>query len=421
MDTHIPRRLPSPRDFSHDARQLIVVTGLISASYFGAFALLRGLFLLRLGYDPAYLGTYYAAGALVFMMMGVPSGALGQRFGTRATMLAGGCLTIGGMLLLPVTARIPAAVRDLWPPLTQIITIAGWSMLSVNSVPALMLVTTDENRAAAYALTGVLRGIGSFAGTLIGGLLPDLTAWLGTRFAASPIDPQRARAYAWALAISAASGLASIIPLVRIRGGLRPTQTHARSVDRGPFPATLVIVVIVYVFLRHMGWTTSQAYSGPYMDADLHLTTPVIGLLTSIGQIAAIGATLSLPRMTKRWNHGRIVALSTMIQVVSLAFMASFRHWSAAGLGLLGIQVSAGIWLPELQIFQMELVDEEWRGMAYGATAMAMGLGFGSMSIFGGRLITARGYSELFIVGAVFSVVASVLMMSISRQNGGEG
>jgi len=418
MNIHIPRRLPSPRDFSHDARQLIIVTGLISASYFGAFALLRGLFLLRLGYDPTYLGTYYAAGALTFMMMGVPSGALGQRFGTRATMLAGGCLTVGGMLLLPVTARMPAAMRDLWPPLTQIITVAGWSMFSVNSVPALMLVTTDKNRSAAYALTGVLRGIGSFTGTLIGGMLPGLVAWLVTRHQASAIDPRSASPYAWALFISAISGFATIIPLARIRGGLRPTQTNTQPVDRGPFPAALVIALIVYVWLRHMGWTTSQAYSGPYMDTDLHLSTPTIGLLTSIGQIAAIGATLLLPRMTKRWSHGRIVALSTVIQIVSLALMASFRHWSAAGLGLLGVQVSAGIWLPELQIFQMELVDEGWRGLAYGAVAMAMGLGFGSMSIFGGRLITARGYSELFMVGAVFSIVASGLMMLISRQTG---
>jgi predicted MFS family arabinose efflux permease len=183
----------------------------------------------------------------------------------------------------------------------------------------------------------------------------------------------------------------------------------------------LVIALIIYVLLRHMGWTTSQAYSVPYMDTDLHLSTPTIGLLTSIGQIAAIGATLLLPRMTKRWSHGRIVALSTMTQIVSLALMASFRHWSAAGLGLLGMQVSAGIWLPELQIFQMELVDEGWRGLAYGAIAMAMGLGFGTMSIFGGRLITARGYSELFMVGAVFSIVASGLMMLISRRTGRKG
>ena len=421
MNTHIPRHLPSPQDFSHDARQLIIVTGLISASYFGAFALLRGLFLLRLGYDPAYLGTYYAAGALTFMMMGVPSGALGQRFGTRATMLAGACLTVGGMLLLPLTARIPADVRDLWPPLTQIIIVAGWSMFSVNSVPALMLVTTDENRSAAYALTGVLRGIGSFTGTLIGGMLPGLVVWLVTRHEASPIDPQSASPFAWALFISAISGLATAIPLVRIRGGLRPIKTNTPPVDRGPFPAALVIVLIVYVFLRHMGWTTSQAYSAPYMDTDLHLSTPTIGLLTSIGQIAAIGATLSLPRMTQRWSHGRIVALSTMIQIASLTLMASFRNGSAAGLGLLGMQISAGIWLPELQIFQMELVDEGWRGLAYGAVAMAMGLGFGSMSIFGGRLITARGYSELFGVGALFSVAASGLMMLISRQTAREG
>jgi len=418
MNTHIPRRLPSPRDFSHDARQLIIVTGLISASYFGAFALLRGLFLLRLGYDTAYLGTYYAAGALTFMMMGVPSGAFGQRFGTRATMLAGGCLAVGGMFLLPATALIPAAVRDLWPPLTQIVTVSGWSMLSVNSVPALMLVTTDENRTAAYALTGVLRGIGSFTGTLIGGMLPGLVARVVSRHAPSPVGPQSASPYAWALFISAISGLASMIPLVRIRGGLRPARADTQPVNRGPFPAALVIALIVYVFLRHMGWTTSQAYSAPYMDTDLHLSTPTIGLLTSIGQIAAIGATLLLPQMTGRWSHGRIVALSTTLQLASLALMASLRHWSAAGLGLLGIQVSAGIWLPELQIFQMELVDKGWRGLAYGAVAMAMGLGFGSMSIFGGRLITARGYRELFVIGALFSAVASGLMMLISRRTG---
>ena len=418
MNTHIPRRLPSPRDFSHDARQLIIVTGLISASYFGAFALLRGLFLLRLGYDTAYLGTYYAAGALTFMIMGVPSGALGQRFGTRATMLAGGCLAVGGMFLLPLTARIPAAVRDLWPPLTQLVTVAGWSMLSVNSVPALMLVTTDENRTAAYALTGVLRGIGSFTGTLVGGTLPSLAARVATQHAPSPLGPQSASPYAAALFISAISGLASIIPLVRIRGGLRPARTDTQSVDRGPFPAALVMALVVYVFLRHMGWTTSQAYSTPYMDTDLHLSTPTIGLLTAFGQIAAIGATLLLPRMTERWSHGRIVALSTTLQIASLALMASFRHWSAAGLGLLGIQVSAGIWLPELQIFQMELVDKGWRGLAYGAVAMAMGLGFGSMSIVGGRFITARGYGELFMIGALFSAVASGLMMLISRRTG---
>lgn len=418
MNNRIPIRLPTLRDYSHDAQQIIIVSGLIAISYFGVIALLRGLYLLRLGYDPSFLGTYYATGALTFMSMGVPSGALGQRLGTRRVMLMGAWLVVGGMLLLPLAVQVPPVWARVLPLASQVVATMGWSMFSVNSVPALMLVTSDINRASAYALTSVLRGIGTFLGTLLGGILPGLVARLMAPGA--PVDAALAtpEPYAWALLVGALLGLTAVLPLSRVRGGLRPTAAERGSTPRGPFPFALVAALIAYVLTRHMGWTACQAYCSPYMDTDLALSTATIGTLTSVGQIAAIIATLLLPRILRRRSHGWVLAATTAAQVASLALLAFVPHWSAAAVGLLGVQVSAALWIPELQVFQMELVSEGWRGLAYGAVTMAMGLGFGTMSFFGGRLITLRGYAQLFTVGGVLSAVGTLLMLGIARRAG---
>ncbi len=416
MDTHIPARLPALQDFSHDARLLIIVSGLTAVSFFGIHSLLRSLYVLRLGYGPAYVGAYLASGALTFMVMGIPSGVLGQRFGTRKVMLAGGWITAGGMLLLPGSELLSGRARDLWPFVSQIVLTIGWSMHNVNIVPALMAVTHDFNRSSAYALTSALRGVGTFLGTLLGGALPELYARLldldpGLR--ASVLDSPTP--YSYALLTGGLLSLLAIAPLGGIQGG-QPTPSGSEAErQRGPFPFLAIAAMIVYVLLRHTSWTTCQAFCYPYLDEGLALSTSAIGVLTSIGQLAAIMATLSMPSLARRWHHGWIIVLSTALLATSLALLSLTPHWSAAGLGLLGVQVSAALWLPALQVFQMELVNEGWRALSYGAVTMAMGLGFGTMSLFGGYLIEAQGYSQLFAIGIALALASTILMAAITR------
>ncbi len=415
MDRHIPFRLPSLREFGHDARLLILVAGLTALSFFGVHSLLRSLYLLRLGFGTEYLGVYYASGALTFMAMGVPSGALGQRFGTRKVMLAAGWLVTLGMLMLPATQLIAqrdqlSALLPLWPFISQIVLTVGWSMYNVNTVPALMAVTRDHNRSSAYALTSALRSLGTFLGTLAGGALPSVFARV------LALDPtlRSPTPYSYALITGALLGLLAITPLGRISGGQAPGRDHAATGQRGPFPFVIVAAIIGYVFLRHTGWTTCQAYCNPYMDEGLGLSTATIGVLTGIGQAAAILGSLLIPRLSRRWHHGWIVVLSTAILGTSLALLGLLPHWFAVGLGLLGVQVAGSIWLPALQVFQMELVDEGWRGLSYGAVTMAMGSGFGSMSLIGGYFIDARGYRPLFGIGVILAGAATLMMTGIT-------
>ncbi len=403
-------KLPSMHDFSRDARLLIAVTGILAISFFGLYALLRVIYVLRLGYGPEYVGIFSATGALTYMSMGVPSGALGARLGTRKAMLIGASIVVVGMILLPLTEFTPPALRDAWPFFSQIILTVGWSMFNVNLVPALMASTTEWNRNSAYALSSAFRETGTLVGTFVGGLLPGMFASL---FVQSLDDPAPYRLALW---VGAALAAIALIPLRRIKEAAAPVaKTHA-SQSRGPAPVLPIALMAIYIFIRHAGWATCQSFCNAYMDADLHLSTSAIGLITSVVQVVAIVASLLTPRMMARYSNGGALLITTVGSALGLLPLGLVPHWTAAGIGRIGYQIATAMWIPVLQVFQMELVDAEWRALTYGITSMAMGLGFGTLSLAGGYIIAALGYRSVFLIGAGLEIVAAVVLWAILRK-----
>ena len=403
-------KLPSMHDLGRDARLLIAVTGILAISFFGLYALLRVLYVLRLGYGPEYIGIFSATGALTYMSMGVPSGALGARMGTRKAMLIGASIVIVGMVLLPLTEFMPLALRDFWPFFSQVILTTGWSMCNVNLVPALMASTTEWNRNSAYALSSAFRETGTLIGTFVGGLLPGMFAGL---FAQSLDDPAPYRLALWVGAVLAAVAL---IPLRRIKKAAAPmVKTHTGK-SRSPAPVLPITLMSIYIFIRHAGWATCQSFCNAYMDADLQLSTSAIGLITSVVQVVAIVASLLTPRVMDRYNNGGALLITTVGVALGLLPLGLIPHWTAAGIGRIGYQLATAMWIPVLQVFQMELVDAEWRALTYGITSMAMGLGFGTLSLAGGYIIAALGYRSVFLVGAGLELVAAVVLWAILRK-----
>ena len=107
--------LPRLSQFQRDAQLIIVTSGIFAVSFFGVQQLLKVLYVLRLGYSLEYIGLFNATGAMAYMAMSIPSGALSNRFGTRPVMIAGGILTVVGMAILPLVEFVPEAVRQPWP------------------------------------------------------------------------------------------------------------------------------------------------------------------------------------------------------------------------------------------------------------------------------------------------------------------
>jgi predicted MFS family arabinose efflux permease len=323
-------------------------------------------------------------------------------------MIAGGLLTVVGMAILPLAEFVPEAVRQPWPIISQVVLTGGWAMFGVNMVPALMTLTTQENRNQAYALISILRGFGGFVGTITGGLLPGLMAYL---LGESLDMPGPYRLGLW---IGAGFSLLGLVPLFR----LSPIKNAALSgyeQGQGPFPTLPLILVIGHVYFSHGAWATCQAFCNAYMDTTLRLSAASIGLIVGLGQVAAILAPLFNPRLAARRSNGWLLMATTLGTGLSLLPLALLPHWSAAGLGNLGVMALGAIWMPAFQVYQMELVSSRWRSLAYGIVSMAMGFTFASISLAGGYIIAQWGYSSLFLLGIGMCVAGTVLMWGILK------
>jgi hypothetical protein len=67
------------RLFNRDVRLYMVTWILAGFCFVGIYMVLFNLYLLRLGYDPEFIGLVNAAGSLAFAILSLPAGALGGR------------------------------------------------------------------------------------------------------------------------------------------------------------------------------------------------------------------------------------------------------------------------------------------------------------------------------------------------------
>ncbi|MCB0115847.1 MAG: MFS transporter, partial [Caldilineaceae bacterium] len=360
--------------FRPDVKRLLIVSGLMAISFFGIQALLKVLYVLRLGHGPEYVGLFNASGALTWMIMSLPAGAVGDRIGLLRAMRLGGLLTVLGMVILPFTESVPLGWQTAWPILSQVVATSGWAFFGINLVPSLMSASTDANRNDVYALNAVLRGVGTLFGTVFGGVLPDIfAAVLGQ----SVEDPGPYRLGLW---ISVLLCLGAFVFLLRMRP-VEQTESSAAEDVYGPFPAWPVGLLALHIFLINAGWATCQSFCNPYLDTDLHLSPAVIGLITGIGQAGAVFAPLLVPKLAGRWGNGWIMMTTGFASLLLLLPLGLSPHWSGAGFGRAGILAVTALWMPAMQIYQMESMEQHWRSLAYGLSSMAMGLSFGAVSI----------------------------------------
>lgn len=392
---------------SRDAKLLILSTGVLAVSFFGIQMLLTVLYVLRLGYNVEYVGIFNASGALTYILSSLPAGAIGTRFGLRAAMVAGGIVTMLGMAMLPLAEFVPSNVQYAWPILAQVVVTIGWALTSVNQVPALMAATTVRNRNSAYAFNGVLRGLGTFIGTVVGGFLPLFFAQIMNASIDGPA-PYRA-----ALLVGAALCFFGLIPiwLVQPAEATHTVQTQAE----GPFPVLPVAMLILHIFLGQIAPAACQSFCNAYMDRELMLSSAAIGLLTGVGQFTTILAPLLNPRLAARYGNGWTLMMGTVGTALSLLPLALIPHWSAAGAGRLGLLALSAIWMPALQVFQMELVDPRWRALTNGIISMSMGFAYALIGFGGGYLVAAWGYNTLFSLAIGVSLVGAGVMWTMLR------
>lgn len=392
------------RQFSREARLYLITSALFGFCIFGGiYPTLLNLYLLRLGYGPEFAGVINGTGQLVFALLAIPIGAVGRRFGSRRMLITSLILIAIGFGLFPLL-ELNGPLLAAWLITTHIIGQLGIATYFVGSGPFLMTVTTPLERSHVYAVNTALWPLAGFAGSLMGGFLPGiLAASLNTTL-------NYPAPYRYTLLVAALLMIPAVIALTKIPEGREDASPDPTTTGPiGAAPIGPIFMLALAITLRVVGEGVVRTFINIYMDTELAMSTAAIGTLLGTGQLLAVPAALVMPLLTSRWGDGPTYLLCTWGMAVALLPLALIPHWAAAGLGYMGLTALIGIARPAIVVFQMEIVLPQWRTLMSGATATAVGLGWGVASLGGGFLIVYLGYTGLFLLGALLAAAGAMV------------
>ena len=401
------------RLLSRDVRLFLVSGALLSFAYFGFYGVLFNLYLLRLGFDAELIGLVQGVSSLPMIILSLPAGELGRRWGVRRTTIAGTILLSLGALLPPLAELLPPSLWVGWLMVTYALSGAGAALYIVNSNPLLMSATSPEQRNHAFSLQSALSPVMAFAGNLISGLLPGV---LATALGVTLDDPAP---YRYPLLIAGVLSIPAVLPLLAVREGEGDQPGESRG-EASPAPWGLIALLASFALLRAVGGAATNTFFNVYMDEDLQAPTSLIGALAASSRLVPFVAALIGPLLVGRWGRFRTIALGAVGVAVSILPIVFVRHWAAAGLSLMGVSSMTLMTYPAFTVYYQEIVAPDRRGTASGAVATAEALSSPAMIMAGGYVITALGYRTLFLLGAGVTGLRALLFWTSFRVPRGE-
>ena len=409
MNRATPTYLHVLRDFNRDVRLYLITTMLIGLTVDGGvYTVLFNLYLLRLGYGPEFIGLVNGSGMLVFALFCLPAGTLSGRLGNRRMMIAGLTLLLIGCGLLPFAEIHTGNWRAGWLFITWCFAFVGFAVYFVNTAPFAMKIAHQSERNHVFSVQAALWSLAGFAGSLVGGFLPGIFAiYLG-------VSLDQPAPYRYSLLTAGLLLIPSVLAIGATREG--PTQPITERPAKGQAsPLRLIALLTLIRLLVVTGVGTLFTFFNVYMDAGLHISTVHIGVLSAIGRLLSIPTALIVPLLTRRWGNGHTAAWASLGTAVAMLPLILISHWSAAGLGFIGVLALTSIRYPAFLVYTMEVVSPAQRGTMSGAGEMASGLSFSAMALGGGYIIKAFGYRSFFLTGASLTVIGTLSFLAHLR------
>ena len=402
MNRPTPTYLHVLRDFNRDVRLYLITTMLIGLTVDGGvYTVLFNLYLLRLGYGPEFIGLVNGSGMLVFALCCLPAGTLSGRLGNRRMMVAGLTLLLIGCGLLPFTEIHTGNWRAGWLFITWCFAFIGFAIYFVNTAPFAMKVAHQSERNHVFSMQAALWSLAGFAGSLVGGFLPGIFAiYLG-------VSLDQPAPYRYSLLAASLLLIPSVLAIAATREGpIQPIKERPAKGQASPLRLIALLTLIRLLVVTGVG--TLFTFFNVYMDAGLHISTVHIGVLSAIGRLLSIPTALIVPLLTRRWGNGPTAAWASLGTAISMLPLILISHWSAAGLGFVGVLALTSIRYPTFLVYTMEVVSPARRGTMSGAGEMASGLSFSAMALGGGYIIKALGYRSFFLTGASLTVIGTL-------------
>ncbi len=424
------------RDLSRNAR-LYVLAEVPMAIGAGGFATVYNLYILALGYAPAFLGalltvTLAGAGAAA-----LPAGALVDRCGPRAVLLGASVATAAGVAVQLVA---PLAV----PLLTgSVVAGAGVGAFYVAAAPFLAENSPAGRRTSLFTLDVVTVLAGRAAGSAAGGVAVVLLGAGG--FLA-------AERYRLTLVGAAAITATAIIPLLLTRGhplpdgssrhvppgdgagrraparkgGSLPLEAMALGEphdgrESGPAPGRLgqwrlavgdrlVLRLAAVAAVMGLGTGLFLPYVNVFFIQGLGATAALFGWLSAGALGLRLVGTLLAPWVAGRYGAVRAAAGAQLASIPLLLLLGFAPDLVLAGTAMLLCWAVMNVVGPIQAGFTMDALRPEVRGAANSLVWLATYGATGLSTLAGGALISVVGYRLPYLLASALFAASALLL-----------
>ncbi len=432
--------------FQRNAR-LYLISNALSGITIGILLVLYNLYLASLGYNTDFIGlvlfsTTLGAGLAIF-----PAGFCIDRYG-------GKLVQIWSNLAIGVIGAAQILFRQPVPLLISgfIAGIAAAFLLVVNA-PYLTQNSSSAERPHLFSFNIVVSLGTTVLGEVLGGSLPG---WLrSVPWLMMPLPPpvhwllaQEAtpRSFQLALLFAGILAIPSLIPVFMLSDD-RPT--HQRQAEQGKnftistrqslrnllvqitywrkqihhtpvrvwLNSPFFVLVLVQVLIG-LGAGLFIPYFNLYFVEHLKASPALFGLID--GGANALNALLTLlaPLLAMRIGKINTISVTRLLSIPLLLTIGLTSFLPLAALLYLFRQGTMDMAMGIFQVYSMEAIPEQRRGLA-NSTYQAVSQGTGAITTpLGGVLIAHFSYAPVFIIGAVFYVLSTVLLWArFSRED----
>ena len=422
--------------FQRNAR-LYLVSNALSGVTAGIFLVLYNLYLVSLGYGPAFIGVELfvltiGAGLAIF-----PAGICVDRFSGKSILIWSSVL-IGGAGVGQILFRQPLSLL-----ISAFIAGIGLAFILVVNAPFLTRNSAPEERPYLFSFNIVLGLVTTVLGKVIGGGLPiwlrsasvlmaPLPPWLIAWLAQQPVP----RSYQLALLLAGIIAGPSFIPLFLMRDdrssapvvphsplaqntgpGIHSLLQHIKSVrtflhpiqPKVLFSSPIFLLTLVQVFIG-LGAGLFIPYTNLYFVQHLKASSWLFGLIDGGATALTALFTLAAPFLAIRLGRVNSIALTQLASIPLLLTIGLTSYLPLAAALYLFRQPLMDMSMGVLQVFSMEAVPEERRGMANSSYQASFQVAWALTASLGGIIIVQLGYPPIFIGGAICYVLAVVTL-----------
>jgi MFS family permease len=358
------------------------------------FFLLFNLYLLKLGYNEAFLGLvngFMLAGSVVGS---APAGIAIQRLGIRASMFA--CFSLIPCMAAILAAGLPSSPLLVFAFLYGVVSVMWAVLLS----PAVAGLTNERNRGTGFSVvcaSGIAIGI---LGGAVGGRVPG---WIARIAPGTSVVAQ----YRWALWAGCAIVLLGLLPSsrLRMRAGTSPRQ-DSRRLRRPPQE-------VIYFLAAVAVWNFGTGAFNPFYSAffeHLHMPVERIGLVFSLSQLAQALAILAAPLVFRATGLIRGISRMQLLSGVALACIAAAGGPGTAALAYGGYMAVQNMSEPGMLNYLMDCVPESERSGVSALNFLVASSAQAIAAMVSGVLLRRFGYPPVLVLAAILCVTAGLVV-----------